>query len=74
MQIDEILNELEKIHSGIHPQKAILSAIEKKNEMIPCLIGLLEKTNNHITKLSKGYYAHIYAMLLLSQFQSTGSQ
>ena len=70
MNIRQILNELE-FNKGKFPKEALLGAIDRKNEIIPELLKILENTIKNIHELPKDhdYFAPIYALFLLAQFR-----
>ena len=65
-----ILKEVE-YNDGKFPEEILLKAIDRKEEIIPELLGILEYTNENAEKLAdeENYIAHIYALYLLAQFR-----
>jgi len=70
LEIKEILSRLE-YNTGTFPYEAIEETIEKKEEIIPELLRILEKSEENIYSIKEKpyYFAHIYAMFLLAQFR-----
>ncbi|OGV62175.1 MAG: hypothetical protein A3K19_01300 [Lentisphaerae bacterium RIFOXYB12_FULL_65_16] len=74
MDINEILHELEK-NRGYFPEAAVRAAIERREEMIPRLLRILEDVVGQPAKFAdrEAYIAHIYALYLLAQFRVTAA-
>ena len=72
MDIDEILRCLER-DTGKFPREALQAAIERRDEIIPRLLEILEETIRNAEELAEqhGYMAPLYAMYLLAQFRET---
>lgn len=72
MDTAEILHLLEK-ETGTFPRTAVEAAVARREEIIPELLRVLEKTLDQAAQLADvpGYIAHLYAMLLLAQFRET---
>jgi hypothetical protein len=70
MNIEEILAGLE-IYDGKYKRKEIDAALEKKEEIIPHLIALLEKVRDAPQKYTEdsNYHGHVYALMLLGHWQ-----
>lgn len=71
MEIRDILKELEYLHSGIFPLKAVKAAIANKEEITPYLLDILINTKESLAEIyeEETYMAHIYALYLLAQFR-----
>lgn len=65
-----ILKEVE-YNDGNFPREILLQAIEQKDETIPELLEILERTCEDAENLAEegDYFAHIYALYLLAQFR-----
>lgn len=70
MDIDEILKDLE-LNTGVFPKEALEAAIVNKDKITQDLLTIIQQaTDNAESLLEKpNYWAHIYAMYLLSQFR-----
>ena len=71
MKIEEIVEEL-KYYKGELPKEALKEAIDKKEEMIPKLLDMLEFTKNNLEKIyneEDEFFGYIYAFFLLAQFR-----
>jgi hypothetical protein len=74
MDISQILAELERAR-GYFPEDAVRAAIERREEIIPHLLGILEQTIERAEELAADdarvglYVAHDFAMHLLAQFR-----
>lgn len=70
MEIKQILAELEYF-TGVFPREAVARAIEKREEIVPELLNIIESAADDPEALLEDdtYMAHIYAMFLLSQFR-----
>jgi hypothetical protein len=70
MEIAEILSRIEHL-TGEIDQEAIDAAIERRDEIVPELLGVLEKTIERAAEFDadSDYIAHLYAMFLLAQFR-----
>ncbi len=69
-KIKEILAALE-FNKGIYQREAVDMAIALKEEIIPHLMGILEKLLADPAKYldESSYFAHIYAVILLAHFR-----
>ena len=74
MEISEILHELEK-NRGYFPEAAVREAIEKRDEMIPHLLRILDDVvaSPRDCFVRGSSFAHIYALHLLAQFRVTAA-
>lgn len=72
MQITEILLEFEKA-TGRFARAAVEAAAERREEITPGLLRILESTVDRAPQLDAegDYMAHLYAMFLLAQFRET---
>lgn len=72
MDTTEIISDLERI-DGSFPGTAMAAAVEKKEEITPELLNLLEKVTSDIEpyRRNEDYFGHIYAMFLLAQFRES---
>ena len=70
MEIEEILSQI-KYSPRRFPRKALEEAIQKRDEIIPFLLEILEHSEKHADELveERNYSAHMYAMYLLAQFR-----
>ncbi len=70
MEIAEILHQFERSW-GEFPHAAVEAAVERREEIIPELLRILEDTADRAKEVSADgeYLAHIYAMYLLAQFR-----
>jgi hypothetical protein len=70
LEISEILKEL-KYNSGKFPEEALENAVEKRDEIIPELLNIIEQADINIEDIldDETYMAHVYAMFLLAQFR-----
>jgi hypothetical protein len=71
MEVDEILNQLE-VFSTPFPSAAAESAVERREEIAPRLVRILEDTVQNAALRARqdpAYMAHLYAMFLLAQFR-----
>jgi Protein of unknown function (DUF1186) len=70
MDIDEILKDLE-LNTGVFPKEALEAAIINKDKITEDLLGIIRQTKDNAESLLEkpNYWAHIYAMYLLSQFR-----
>lgn len=67
MKIEEIVEEL-KYYKGELPKEALKEAIDKKEEMIPKLLDMLEFTKNNLEKIyneEDEFFGYIYAFFYL---------
>ena len=69
-RISEILNGL-KIYDGVYKKELIEAAIERKEEIIPFLINILNRVLSNPAEYidHNDYYDHIYALMLLGHFK-----
>ena len=68
MEIVEILSRLERA-TGIFPQAVIDAAVERREEIGPELLRILEETIARPTEVSTDSMAQVFAMFLLAQFR-----
>ena len=69
MDITEILSHLER-NEGYLPTAALQGAVDRREEMIPALLGVLEEVARNPKPFTEGgRFIHIYAMFLLAQFR-----
>ena len=69
MEILEILEEFER-RTGPLPREAVEAAVERREEITPVLLRILEDTLERAkTDSGNGRSAHLFAMLLLAQFR-----
>ncbi len=71
MDISEIRRQLESDTTGHFPREAMTAAIAQKDEIIPGLLEILERTRDNAKELADkpGYMAHLLAMFLLAEFR-----
>jgi hypothetical protein len=70
METPEIVRTL-SIQHNTFPKEAVQAAIEKKEEMIPELIGMLQYIiNNEDEDIDSTYWGHMFAVYLLAQFRA----
>lgn len=75
METAEILQALQR-NTGTFPREAVEAAIEKREQITPELLGILEdvvgRAHEIVAEDPDGtYFAHLYAMYLLAQFRET---
>jgi hypothetical protein len=72
MEIDQILREFER-PTGRFARAAVEAAVERREEITPELLRILEETTQRAAELvgEEDYMAHLYAMYLLAQFRET---
>ncbi|MCP4750059.1 MAG: DUF1186 domain-containing protein [Proteobacteria bacterium] len=72
MDIDEIISELEH-WNGVFPEKAVVEAIKRREEITPRLLEILKNAAENPQKLldDNQYWGHIYALSLLAEFRET---
>jgi len=70
METAEILQEFERF-TGKFARAGVEAAVERREEIIPELLRILEDTVNRAAQLDAegDYMAHLYAMFLLAQFR-----
>jgi len=70
MEIPEILKSFER-NDGHFQRDAVESAIQKREEVIPYLLEILQSAskNQHQLLEDLSFFAHFYAMFLLAQFR-----
>lgn len=70
MEIQEILKNLE-LNTGVFPTEALEAAIVNKDKITEDLLAIIQQANDNAESLLEepNYWAHIYAMYLLSQFR-----
>ena len=68
--IHQILQKLER-NDGYFPRAAVAAAISRRDEIVPELLRILERTAENVEALAADvhYMAPTYAMYLLAQFQ-----
>ncbi len=73
MDTQEILRQLELDATAAFPRQAMEAAITRRDEIIPGLLEILERTRRDAETLrgQPGRMAHIFAMFLLAQFRET---
>jgi hypothetical protein len=68
MEIPEVL-EAFKINDGIYKREYVEAAVQHKDEIIPHLIGILDKVlSDPALYLENDYFDHLYAVILLGHF------
>jgi hypothetical protein len=75
MEVAEILNALER-NTGTFPRAALEAAVERREEITPELLRILEYTVANAEALARededgSYFAYLHAMYLLAQFRET---
>ena len=70
METAEILHQFERSTRNF-ARAAVEAAVERREEIIPELLRILEDTVNRAAQLDAegDYMAHLYAMFLLAQFR-----
>lgn len=72
MEIAEIMSRFERF-KGKFEKEAVQAAVERKQEIVPLLLSVLESIGDKEEALRRNaeedYMAHIYAMFLLAQFR-----
>jgi len=70
MEVNEILAGIQH-NNGRFAREAVLAAIEKREEITPHLLRILEQTIESAEELAEDpcYMAHLYALHLLAQFR-----
>jgi len=70
VEIAEILQQLET-NNGTFPRAAVEAAVERRDEIVPELLRVLENSIDRAAELAKSqaYLADQYAMFLLAQFR-----
>ena len=73
MEITRILKGLER-NTGTFPREALEAAVERREEITPELLRILEDTAARAQEIVEedtdgAYFAHLYAMYLLAQFR-----
>ncbi|MCF8111968.1 MAG: DUF1186 family protein [Desulfobacteraceae bacterium] len=73
-ELNEIL-EAFKRHDGAYKQAEVQAAVERKEEITPYLLRILENTlaNPHAYIEDKDAFDHIYALMLLGHFKETAA-
>ncbi|HEY6845736.1 MAG TPA: DUF1186 domain-containing protein [Terracidiphilus sp.] len=71
MQTAEILDQLERLRGKLFPKEAVDAAVERREEITPDLLRILDDTANRAEQLKAdyAYMAHYYALYLLAQFR-----
>ncbi len=68
MKTEDILHSLE--HSPTtFPEEALLAAIDNQTTITPLLLSLLNKVILDYREISRDYFGHSYALMLLAQFR-----
>src|SRR5438093_12928639 len=70
MEIAEILSQLER-PARKFPRAAVEEAVERREEITPELLRILEETIARPSDFSGDSIAHIFAMFLLAQFRES---
>ena len=72
METAEILHQFERA-TGKFARAAVEAAVERREEVTPELLRILEDTVHRAAQLDAegDYMAHLYAMFLLAQFRET---
>jgi len=72
MEVSEILDRFQWFDKRFE-QEAVEAAIERREEVTPALLGILEQVAERGAAIddSDKYMAHLYAMFLLAQFRET---
>jgi hypothetical protein len=72
MEVSEILKQFE-VFTGKFPRAAVEEAIERREEITPKLLRILEEILDSAEQSGSGkeYNAHLYALYLLAQFRET---
>jgi hypothetical protein len=72
METAEIIHQFER-YTGKFARTAVEAAVERRDEVTPELLRVLEDTVNRAAQLDAegDYMAHLYAMFLLAQFRET---
>ena len=71
MEINEIIEQL-KYYTGELPREALKQAIQRKEEITPKLLEILEYTKNNLDEIcneENEFFGYIYAIFLLSEFK-----
>src|SRR6266498_4136723 len=70
MELKEILEQFQ-FSRGRFAREAVLAAIERREEITPRLLQIVEETTIRAEELAqqKDYFAHLYAFHLLAQFR-----
>lgn len=70
MELTEIVRKLERWH-GRFEREAVAAAVERREEITPELLWLLDETENRAAELAAAgdWMGHLYAMCLLAQFR-----
>jgi hypothetical protein len=68
METAEILSQFER-PTGRFPQAAVEAAVERRDEIVPELLRILDDTIARPTEVSTDSMAHVFAMFLLAQFR-----
>jgi hypothetical protein len=70
MEVKEILEQFQ-FNRGRFAREAVLAAIERREEITPRLLQIVEETTSRAEELAqqKDYFAHLYAFHLLAQFR-----
>lgn len=74
LSISEILAQLE-INRGSFPRKAVEEAIERREEIVPELLRILDEATSRPEEIlaRSGYIGHIFALYLLAQFREAAA-
>ncbi len=70
MNVSQLMVELERT-DGIFPGEAVSQVLDQKEESVPVLLTILEKSISEVDTLlaEEDYFGHIYAMFLLAQLR-----
>jgi len=72
MEVKEILEQFQ-YNRGRFARQAVLAAIEKREEITPHLLQIIEETIERAHEIAEdpSYISHLYAMILLAQFRES---
>ncbi len=72
MEVKEILEQFQ-YNRGRFARQAVLAAIEKREEITPHLLQIMEDTIDRVHEIAEdpSYMSHLYAMILLAQFRES---
>jgi len=69
MNCEEIIKRIEFNNDGKFYLDELEEIITNKDDYIPHLINIIKNCSENIEKIPEGYFAHIYSLYLLAQFQ-----
>lgn len=69
MNCEEIIKRIEFNNDGKFYLDELEEIIANKDDYIPHLINIIKNCSENIEKIPEGYFAHIYSLYLLAQFQ-----